>query len=165
MDRPSKRCRVSSQVDSRIFHWDVLLEVERTCPYRKPDWRWRLALGLAIGKKDLPANCPDKWLLLASRYCRLAASPFTAAKCDTVEFEPIRCTVVLHKSEGLKRDLIQSLLLERASMTDIAGHCQVQIETVKAYEALFFNQRQTVPAESCKSLRTDCELWPIWSRL
>lgn len=153
MDRLTKRCRMLSQVESRVIPWDVLLGIERTWPDRKPDWRWRLAQRLVRENIEIPADCADRWLLLASRYCRFAASPDTTAKCAGDEFEPIRAAEKLHKTDDFNCHLIQGLLFAKSTISEITALSLEQPETIEAYKALFFDHRQSLTANSCSSLQ------------
>lgn len=109
---------------------------------RPPDARWRIAEAIATGlasrrnfAKDL-----DEWVKLAVKY--LLALQQCQSDDDREQLAQhlphVHGAYQLHNADKLTRGIAEARLLAGQAREEVATSCDLSVETVTAYEALFF---------------------------
>jgi hypothetical protein len=120
------------------------------CPWRYPDWRWKIALLSLETKLPRRAETRDslvrqvRQVLKESRTSQPSYPPGNQGGFKNALWQ----AAGIHRGEPLFRAKLEALVLADVSVGLIADRCEVPCETVSTYERIFFDVRDRLEARS-----------------
>jgi hypothetical protein len=125
--------------------------------YREPAWRWQRAQSLQARPNQPALKEDDRWVARASQFLQKTAGNTNSTKSSTKFGTSIgQATALFQESPSQRRWELQARLLTDESMAVIADRMTLPLETVRAFEALFFDVRGYLQFSdwiACKVLR------------
>ena len=149
--------------------------MERRSPFRVKDWRWVRAKYLFESGERFRPRFDDDWVRRALLFVAGSEGPPQHPDKPRVDQTLADALSIWRDGPQFKRALLESCILTGESLTYAATRCQLDVEVVTAYEALFFNisdrlaardwvAREAIGETSPAAYRADFP-WRIWRSL
>src|SRR5208282_5310715 len=121
----------------------------RESPFRPPDWRWRLARLSLEEKLPRRPQLRDRWVRRCAKFMRAdrvrsrSCRPRRRASSDAILSDAAR---IRFASDPLIAAELEAWILAASHPEFIAERCNLSVEVVAAYEAVFFDVRPYLDA-------------------